>query len=158
MIEIGRNFLAGLSNAQQQVRSQKKKYKTLAAEAEEETRSLPLAYQDKMAYLFRTSNERMRLAYNKARQALAARQALRAAHGVNDTSASAAQEGQNVLLNQSLEDLQTRQALQQAASEEEKKFTSRWNALLDTVATYRKMAKKSGKLGAFGRAVVSLFK
>ena len=53
--------------------------------------------------------------------------------------------------------LAQRQA-QRAGAEAENTFKRKWQALLQTAADYRRRARKTGRLGSFGRALSSLFK
>lgn len=158
MIEIGKNFLLGLADAQKRIRTQREQDKAETEENLTRLQALQDTYRKQMAYLFRTTNEKERLAYDTARAALANRQAIRAAHGVTNQSASAVADTQNTSLNQTLESGRTQTALQSQAAEQEKQFKRTWEKLLDKDAFLRRYAKRSGRLGSWGRALVSLFK
>ena len=158
MIEIGKNFLFGFSSARQTGRAQKEKYRILADQTEEQARQLRQDYDEKTTYLFRSATEKMRLAQATAQEALAQRQARRAAHGINDLSASAAQDASTQQLAGVLEDSATQRELQTAAAQEENSFKKKWQALLNAAAAYRSSAHKSGRLGSLGRAFISLLK
>ena len=89
MIEIGTGFLNALSAAKQARRTQKDRYQALMTQAEEQAQALREQYAQRTAYLFQTSAEKTRQAYDNARTQLASRQAKWAARGVG-ASASAA--------------------------------------------------------------------
>ena len=156
MIEIGKNFLFGLASAKQTARTEKEKYKTQAGQADELVRKLQQDYEDATAYLFRSSAEKIRLANQQAREALARRQARRAAHGVSGASSV---QDENITqdvtqLTASKEQTQ----LQHAAAQEENRFKTKWQDLLKTSAAYRIFARKSNARGSLAGAIGSLFK
>ncbi len=158
MIEIGKNFLSGLTRAQQGYRAQRQKYQLLAGQAAQQAEELRQAHEEKMNYLFRSSSEKLRDAYAQARAALAARQATRAAHGVSDSSSSVLEDKQTLQLTQNLQAHRTQQDLQTAAAQQEKTFKEKWAALWQAVKQYQGKSRKNGRWGSLGQAVTSLFK
>ena len=157
MIEIGKNFWWGLASAKQSARQKKEQNNLLATQAQQQAEALQQAYEEKMSYLFRSSTERTQLALDNARQQLALLQAKRAAHGVGADSATAADEKQTLALQQAQQQKQAQQDLQARASEESNVFERKWTELRQAVSRYRKQARSKGRLGSFGRAVLSLF-
>ena len=158
MIQIGKNFLLGLSEAQQSNRARHYKYKELALDAQTQAQALQEKYRQRMAYLFRTSNEKMRLAYDNARKELAHYQALRAAHGITEDSASAAEQTQTAAHTQALEAQRMAEDVQNSGAKETNLFQDAWQKLLASAAAYRRKSKQKGSLGSLGQALVSLFK
>ena len=157
MIEIGKNFLWGISNAKQMARQEKEKNKQGALQAQQQADALQQEYEAKINYLFRTSAEKTKLAYENARKQLAVLQARRAANGVTDASASAIDEKQTTALQQAQNQKQAHASLQEEASQQTSIFERKWNQLRDAVAQYRKQAKRKNRLGSLGRAFLSLF-
>ncbi len=157
MIEIGKNFWWGLSNAKQSARQEKEKNNLLATQAQQQAKALQQAYEEKMEYLFRSATERTQLALDNARKQLALLQAKRAANGVLADSATAVDEKQTADLQQTQQQKQVQQELQTRAAEENNVFERKWNELRQAVTRYRKQARSKGRLGSFGRAVLSLF-
>lgn len=158
MIEIGKNFLFGLSTAKQTSRAQQEKYKLLADQTDALAQQLRQHYEEKTAYLFRSSTEKMRQIQQAAQAALAQRQARRAAHGVNDQSASAVQDATTTALAAALDTARTQAQLQSAGAQQENTFKAKWQALLQAAADYRRSSRKKGRLGSLGQAFSSLFK
>ncbi len=157
MIEIGRNFWWGLSNAKQSSRQEKEKNNLLATQAQQQAEALQQAYEEKMNYLFRSSTERTQLALENARKQLALLEAKRAANGLSSDSATAVDEKQMATLQQAQQQKQVQHELQISAAEESNVFERKWNELRQAVLRYRKQARSKGRLGSFGRAVLSLF-
>lgn len=157
MIEIGKNFWWGLSNAKQNSRQEKEKNNLLATQAQQQAEALQQAYEEKMNYLFRSSTERTQLALENARKQLALLEAKRAANGLGANSATAVDEKQTANLQQARQQKQVQQELQTRAAEESNVFERKWNELRQAVSRYRKQARSKGRLGSFGRAVLSLF-
>lgn len=157
MIEIGKKFGWALVRAQQTSRTQKEKYNTLADDAQTQMQRLQQAYETQHAYLFRSTAEKVQQAQETARQALAQRQAARAAHGVSGTSASAAEDVQSAQLTRALQQAQAQTQLQTQGAVAQKNFRTRWQQLLQAVRNYRRSARKKSRLGSLGQAVVSLF-
>lgn len=158
MIEIGKNFLWGIAQAKQQARQEKNKYKTLAEQAQQEAQALQQAYEQQMAYLFRSSAERAQLAYDNARKQLAVLQAKRAANGVTDRSASSAEEKQINQLQQTQAQQQAQADLTAAATQQTNIFERKWNELRNAVVNYYKQSRRKSRLGSLGRALTSLLK
>ncbi len=157
MIEIGKNFLFGLSSAKQNSRVQKEKYRALADQTDELAQQLRQNYEEKTAYLFRTTAEKIRQAQATALSALSARQAQRAAHGAG-SSAAALQDASTTQLAKELATVAEQKELQRSGAEAENTFTRKWQALLQAAADYRRRARKNGRLGSLGQALRSLFK
>ena len=157
MIEIGKNFLWGLANAKQTARQDKEKNKLSTLQAQQQMDDLQQAYEEKMHYLFRSSAEKTQLAYENARNQLAALQAKRAANGVSNNSASAVDEKQVIALQQAQNQQQAQTALQQAAAQQTTIFERKWNELREAIAQYRKRANRKHHLGSLGQAFLSLF-
>ena len=157
MIEIGKKFLFDLASAKQNSRAQQAKYGAWADQTDDLARQLRQNYEAQTAYLFRTTAEKMRQAQAAALAALAQRQAQRAAHGAGH-SASAQQDVSTTELAGQLAATAQQQALQRAGAEAENTFKRKWQVLLQTAADYRRRARKTGRLGSFGRALSSLFK
>ena len=157
MIEIGKNFLFGLNRSVQSAQAQKEKYRTLADQTEQTAQQLRQAYEENTAYLFRTTTEKMRAAYDRAQHALAQRQARRAANGISDTSASAAEDSKTTQLTQTLDMARTQAQLQTVGAQTEKTFKSKWQALLQAAAAYRRRSRKNDRWSSLAQAVTSLF-
>ena len=157
MIEIGKQFFWGYQRAQQSARSQAQKYRSLAAQTEEQARALPQQYREQNAYLFRTASEKMRQATQTALAALAQRQARRAANGVTDRSASAVEDAGQTRLSAQVQNNAAGADLQTQGAAREKTFAQKWQALLQAAHGYRKSAKHQGAWGSVGRALLSLF-
>lgn len=155
MIEIGTGFLNALSAAKQTRRTQKDRYHALMNQAEEQAQALREQYAQRTAYLFRTSAEKTRQAYDNARTQLAGRQAKWAARGI--TSASADTVAQQVKQQAQLSALSAQQQLQTQAAAQEKSTRSALQKLADAWAMYRRAAAKKGRLGSLGAAFSSLF-
>lgn len=158
MIEIGKNFLWGLASAKQQARQQRNTYKALTQQALQEAQALQAAYEQQMAYLFRTSAEKNQLVYENARKQLAIWQAKRAASGVAGQSASAVDAQQTNQLQQTQAHQQTQAQLTAAATEQTNIFERKWNELRAAIAQYYKQSKRQNRLGSLGRALASLLK
>lgn len=156
MIEIGKNFLWGLTSAQQTARTRKQTNRTLAKESASAADAAAQDYAEKMNYLFRSAVEKNQLAYERARQQLATQQAKRAANGV--AAASSVDTQRDAALQQAVQENQTQQNLQSNAAQETQTFQQKWQALLARAAQYRKQAKRKNRLGNFGQALVNLFK
>ena len=116
------------------------------------------AYEQNMDYLFRSAAEKTQQAYANARQQLTALQAQRAAKGISSHSASAQEQKQAALLQQTLQENNTQQALQQAASAQTQDFQTQWKQWLAKAANYRKQAKQKSRLGSVGQALANLWK
>lgn len=157
MIEIGKNFLFGLNRSVSSAHAQKEKYRMLADQTEQSARKLHQDYEEDTAYLFRSASEKMRNTYERAREALAQRQSRRAAHGIGDTSASAADDAQTTQLAQTLDASRVQTQLQAAGSQAEKTFKSKWQALLQAAAAYRRRSRKNDRWSSLAQAVTSLF-
>ena len=157
MIEIGKKFFWGIQNAQQAARTEQQKYRLLAAQAEDQARSLAQNYRADTAYLFRTSAEKMRQASQAALADLSRRQARRAANGVGNNSASAVADAQQTQLGVQLQHNATQAQLQTQGAKQAQTFAQKWQALWNNVYTQRKAAKNTGRLGSLGRAFLSLF-
>lgn len=158
MIEIGRNFLGGLASAQQQVRQNKLKNKTLASQVEQELSALQQEYENKMNYLFRSSVEKNQLASQRALAQLAVLQAKRAANGIDANSAFSIDEKQTSALRQQLDQQTLQRQLQQTAAQENATFTQKWHALWQAMQQYRRQAGKKQRFNTIRQAFVSLFK
>ncbi len=158
MIEIGKNFLWGIAQAKQQSRQEKSKYKTLGDQARQEAQALQEAYEQQMAYLFRSSAERTKLAYENARKQLAVLRAKRAANGITDQSASAMDEKQLSQLQQVQTQQQTQADLATAAAQQTNIFERKWKELHSAMTRYYKQSHRKSRLGSLGRALVSLLK
>ena len=156
MIEIGTGFLNALSAAKQTRRTQKDRYHALMTQAEDQAQALREQYAQRTAYLFRTSAEKTRQAYDTARTQLASRQAKWAAQGITAAS-SAATVAQQVKEQAQLSALSAQQQLQTQAADQEKTTRSALQKLADAWATYRRAATKKGRLGSLGAAFSSLF-
>ena len=157
MIEIGKKFFWGYQSARQAVRTQAQKNRSLAAQAEEQARALEQQYREQNAYLFRTASEKMRQATQAAQAALAQRQARRAANGVTDRSASSVEEAGQTRLAGQVQNGAVQADLQTQGAAQANTFAQKWQALMQAAHRYRKTAKKSGRLGSWGRALLSLF-
>ena len=157
MIEIGKKFFWGYSKAQQAAHSQQQKYRSLAAQAEEQARALEQDYRASTAYLFRTAAEKMRQASQTALAGLAQRQARRAANGVTNSSASALTDTQQTQLNTQLQNRATQADLQTQGAQQARTFAQKWQALLQAAHDARKATKRTGRLGNIGQALLSLF-
>jgi hypothetical protein len=158
MIEIGKIFLWAVSNAKQIAHQKKEQHKLWAQQAQEQADALAQDYEQKMAYLFRSSAEKTALAYENARRQLAALQAKRAANGLTGESASALDEKQTTALQQAQEQQRMQQTLQVTAAQQNNLFQQQWRALRTLVARYSRAAKRKGRLGSFGKAITALFK
>lgn len=158
MIEIGKNFFAGLGSAQQQARQNKLKNKALASQVEQELSALQQEYENKMNYLFRSAVEKNQLASQRALAQLAALQAKRAANGVDAKSAFSVDEKQTSALRQQLDQQTLQRQLQQTAAQENATFTQKWQTLWQVLQQYRKQAGKSRRFSTVRQAFVSLFK
>ncbi|MBR5151335.1 MAG: hypothetical protein IKW71_00680 [Elusimicrobiaceae bacterium] len=158
MIEIGKNFFWGLSNARRSAQQEKNNYTQRALQTQQTAEALQAQYEEQLNYLFRSASEKTQLAYSNARAQLAATQAKRVAHGLAQESASARDEKQTALLQQAQMHQQTQDALQATASQKTRNFQEKWRELGRQIANYRKQAKRKGRLGSFGRAILSLFK
>jgi len=157
MIEIGKKFFWGIQNARQTARAEQQKYRSLAAQAEEQARALAQDYRADTAYLFHTAAEKMRQASQAALQSLAQRQARRAANGVSADSASAQEESRQAQFNTQLQNRAVQTDLQAQGAQTQRTFAQKWQALWRAVHEQRKAAKNTGRLGSFGRALLSLF-
>ena len=155
MIEIGKNFLWGLTNAKQAAQQRKDTNRLGVLQAEQQANAVQQEYEEKMKYLFRSSAEKTQLAYENARKQLAALQATRAANGITDLSASAIDEKQTSALQQVQNQQQTQAVLQEAAAKQTTAFERAWNDLRDKIANYRRKAKYKSSLGSLGRALLS---
>ena len=157
MIEIGKQFFAGYQSARRSARNQAQKYRSLAAQAEEQAAALEQQYREKNAYLFRTASEKIREATQTAQAALAQRQARRAANGVDNRSASALEDARQTQWGRQLQNNSVQTQLQDQGAQQEKTFAQKWQALLQAAHEQRKTAKKQGRWGSMGRALLSLF-
>ncbi len=153
MIEIGKKFVWGWNNDQHTSRTQAQKYRALAADAQEQARSLEQTYAQNQAYLFRSAAEKLRQTSQAAQAALADQQARRAANGGSADTNAALQ----MQLARQLQDKNVQADLQTQGAAQANHFAQKWQALLQAAHQYRKAAKKGGRLGSLGRALVSLF-
>ena len=158
MIEIGKNFLWAVTNARQAAQREREQNKLWAQQAQEQADALQQDYEQKMAYLFRSSAEKTALAYDNARRQLAALQAKRAANGLTGASASALDEKQTSALQQVQEQQRIQENLQTTAAQQDNLFQQQWRALRALVARYGRAAKRKGRLGSLGKAITALFK
>ncbi|MBP5430038.1 MAG: hypothetical protein J6Y25_04065 [Elusimicrobiaceae bacterium] len=158
MIEIGTGFLKAWSAAGQAQRARKNQYRAWEQQAQEKLESLQQAQQEKTAYLFRTTAEKTRQAYENARAELARQQAAWAAHGVTLESASADEAARTIQTQAALQAAKEQRALQTTAAAQEQEHNSKWQQLLEAMRQYRRAGNKKGRLGRLGNALASLFK
>ncbi len=158
MIEIGTGFLKAWSSASQAQRSRKNQYRAWEQQAQEKLEDLRQTQQEKTAYLFRTTAERTRQAYENARAELARQQAAWAAHGLTLQSASADEAARNMQTQAALQAAKEQTALQTTAAAQEQEYDTKWQQLLQAMRQYRRAGNKKGRLGRLGNALASLFK
>ncbi len=158
MIQIGTGFLRALSANKQLGRTQKDHYTLLAQNAQDQVQALQAKQALQTAYLFRTSAEKNRQAYENARVQLASRQAKWAAHGMSAQGASVRTAVQQSTQQAQLAAADQQVRLQTQAAQTEKQTRTALQKLTQLLSSYRRAARKKGHMGSLGAAFTSLFK
>ncbi len=157
MIQIATTLASSWAAARSKQRSQKEKYQTLAEQAQQAEQNARTRYENNTVYLFRSSAEKTRQAYENARAQLAARQAQWAAHGITGQSASAAEQTLHMQTDVHRQAAQEQQQLQVAAAQEEKNYQTVLQKLRAAASSYRRAARHKSRWGSFTEALRTLF-
>ena len=158
MIQITTTLASSWAAERSKQRARREKYANLAEQTQEKEDQARAQYEENTSYLFRSSAEKTRLAYEQARAALAAQQAKWAAHGLTGQSATVAEQTAQTQANAQRQAAQEQQTLQTAAAQEEKNYHTLVQKLRAAASAYRRAARHNSRWGSFTQALSTLLK